>query len=93
MRRVQITIGEQDLAKLDEMAAERGLSRSAAIRALLSGEVPSAAAADHTEAVLMLSESARAGSVQARIHLERALRDQHATGDPIDKLVKEILAA
>jgi hypothetical protein len=78
------------LAKLDKTAAERGLSRSGALRVRLEGDLPRPAAADHDEALVLLSESARSGSVPARIALERALR--RAKADPVQARIDELAA-
>jgi hypothetical protein len=72
--RLTVRVSAETLAKLDKTAAERGLSRSGALRALLEGELPQSAPAHHSEALLLLAESARGGSVPARIAYERALR-------------------
>jgi hypothetical protein len=81
-------VSAETLAKLDETAAERGLSRSGTLRALLEGDLPRGAPADHGEALLLLAESARSGSVPARIALERALRT--ADSDPIQARIDEL---
>jgi hypothetical protein len=83
--RLTVRVSAETLARLDKTAAEHGLSRSGALRVLLEGDLPQAAPADHSEALLLLAESARSGSVPARVALERALR--RADADPIQSKV------
>jgi predicted transcriptional regulator len=86
--RLTVRVSAETLAKLDKTAAERGLSRSGALRALLEGDLPQGAPADYGEALLLLAESARSGSVPARVALERALRT--ADSDPIQRRLDEL---
>jgi predicted transcriptional regulator len=88
--RLTVRVSAETLAKLDKTAAERGLSRSGALRALLEGDLPQGAPADHGEALLLLAESARSGSVPARIALERALRP--VDSDPVQRRIDELAA-
>jgi hypothetical protein len=88
--RLTVRVSAETLAKLDKTAAKRGLSRSGALRALLEGDLPRSTCADHDEALLLLSESARSGSVPARIALERALRK--ADADPVQSRIDELAA-
>jgi predicted transcriptional regulator len=71
MARVTVRISDEALKRLDGFADGRGLNRSDALRALLEGEIPQSAPADREEALTLLSESARGGSVFARIALAR----------------------
>jgi Ribbon-helix-helix protein, copG family len=89
--RLTVRLSAETLAKLDQTAAERGLSRSGALRVLLEGDLPQPAPADHSEALLLLAESARSGSVPARIALERALRRANAD-DRVEAKVDELRA-
>jgi hypothetical protein len=71
MPRITVRISDEALKRLDGFADGRGLTRSDALRALLEGEVPQSAPADREEALTLLSDSARGGSVPARIALAR----------------------
>jgi predicted transcriptional regulator len=88
--RLTVRVSAETLAKLDKTAAKRGLSRSEALRALLEGDLPQAAPADHGEALLLLAESARSGSVPARVALEKALRP--VDSDPVQARIDELAA-
>jgi DNA-binding transcriptional ArsR family regulator len=71
-------LAELDRARLDRLARARGLSRSELVRALLA-EAEGAPAArpsapTRLEALELLADKARSGSVPAAIALERALR-------------------
>jgi Ribbon-helix-helix protein, copG family len=82
-RQVNMRLAELDRARLDRLARARGLSRSELVRALLAdadgAPTPSSALPSRLEAIEMLAEKARGGSVVAMVALERALR---LGGDP-----------
>jgi len=80
--RISVRIGAEALERLDGLAAERGLSRSGALRALLERGGAARAAADRQEALTLLSESARGGSVAARVALARLLERRLHTAEP-----------
>jgi Ribbon-helix-helix protein, copG family len=88
--RLTVRVSAEALAKLDRAAAERGLSRSGALRVLLEGELPRGEPVNHDEAVRLLAESARSGSIPARIALERATRSVDA--DPVQARIDELAA-
>jgi metal-responsive CopG/Arc/MetJ family transcriptional regulator len=78
---VHVSFDDATLAKLDGWAAANGIrTRSAAIRALVEGKMAEELSG-RDEAVEMLTESARAGSVTARVALVRhygpATPDEH----------------
>jgi metal-responsive CopG/Arc/MetJ family transcriptional regulator len=80
VRKITISLGEAELAKLDEI---REGTRSAAIRELIRSATPdhAADAPTYTEAIRLLARSARDGKVQAQVALERALR---AAREPVE---------
>jgi hypothetical protein len=77
-RQVNMRLAELDRARLDRLARARGLSRSELVRALLadadSAPTTSSAPPSRLEAIELLAEKARGGSVVAMVALERALR-------------------
>jgi metal-responsive CopG/Arc/MetJ family transcriptional regulator len=84
--RVPVTV----LERVDGIAAERGLSRSGAVRTLLEAPVPERAPADRHEALVLLSEAARDGSVTARVTLARLVAQEEA--DPVRRRRDELAA-
>jgi len=90
--RVTVRLSPAEVERLDGFAAGRGLSRAGALRALLRdpGEPPAAvpAAAD---AVALLAESARDGSVTARVALARLLSRPDARS-PVERRLDELAA-
>lgn len=88
--RLSVRVPVSALERLDGLASERGLSRSGALRALLEGAGPAPVAADGEEALVLLSESARAGSVPARIALVRLLSKPAAAVDPVQAEIDEL---
>jgi hypothetical protein len=73
---VNMRLAELDRARLDRLAAARGLSRSELVRRLLAEAdgAPATVAPSRSEALQLLAEKARSGSVVAMVALERALR-------------------
>jgi sugar (pentulose or hexulose) kinase len=69
-------LAELDRARLDRLASARGLTRSELVRRLLAEAegAPAIVRPSRSEALALLAEQARAGSVPAMISLERALR-------------------
>jgi Ribbon-helix-helix protein, copG family len=71
-------LAELDRARLDRLARARGLSRSELVRALLADADGAPAtrpgAPSRLEALELLADKARTGSVVAMVGLERALR-------------------
>ncbi len=90
--RITARIGVEALERLDGLAAERGLSRSGALRALLEGPVRARVLADREEALTLLSESARDGSVPARIALARLLAGPSTGRAPVQRRRDELKA-
>ena len=84
MRRhsVRIRLNDAELTLLDEAAAQAGLNRSGLVRALIAGG-SDAGTATRREALALLATAARAGSAQAAIALERALRLVDEPGEPV----------
>jgi hypothetical protein len=71
--RVTVRLSAGELTRVDEFRGSR--SRSAYVRELIrSAAPPDDPEPDHGEAIQLLAQSARDGSVTARVHLERALR-------------------
>jgi predicted DNA-binding protein len=91
-RQFAVRVPARQLERLDKMAAERSLSRSEAVRALIEGGLPEVSAASLPEALTMLSESARSGSVQAQIALARTLLDVERRRDPAARRRDELAA-
>src|SRR4051812_3790384 len=86
--KVSVSLDLATLARLDRFAGDRNLSRSEAVRVLVNGEAGTAAPAEREEALALLTESARAGSVAARVALARLLaRD---VTDPIQRRRDEL---
>jgi hypothetical protein len=77
-RQVNVRLSELDRARLDRLAADRRLTRSDLVRALLADAdgAPAKPLAHPTrvEALDLLAAKARSGSVVAMVALERALR-------------------
>jgi hypothetical protein len=77
-RQVNMRLAELDRARLDRLAAERGLTRSEIVRRLLceADGAPSTPAGrpSRLEALELLRTKAQGGSVAAMVALERALR-------------------
>jgi hypothetical protein len=75
-RQVNMRLAELDRARLDRLASTRGLSRSELVRRLLAEAdgAPATIPPNRSEALQLLAEKARAGSVAAMVALERALR-------------------
>jgi hypothetical protein len=90
-RRISVRIPTSALARLDRLAADRGVSRSAALRVLLEGDASTRRPADRDEAMTLLSESARDGSIPARVALVRAL-GVDTTTDPLQRRRDELAA-
>jgi Ribbon-helix-helix protein, copG family len=70
-------LSELDRARLDRLASARGLSRSELVRRLLAeaeGAPATPAGISRSEALHLLADKARSGSVGAMVALERALR-------------------
>ena len=90
--RVTVRLEAPEAARLYEFARERGLSRAAALRSLLTAadgapaEPPTA-----TEALVLLAESARGGSVAARVALARLLSRPDARS-PVERRMDEFTA-
>ena len=91
--RVTVRLSPAEVERLDGFAAGRGLSRAAALRALLRepGEAPSALPTP-AEAVALLAESARDGSVTARVALARLLDGSSAGRTPAELRRDELKA-
>jgi len=89
-RQISVKLPKPTLERLEAMAAERGHSRAAMIRVLIEADAPAGGVASGAEALRLLSESARAGSIQAQIALERALRaaGPEPEGDLLDELAR-----
>jgi hypothetical protein len=87
-----LTLDAEVLDRLDAFRASRGLSRSAAVALLVEVGVEVASVpATREEALGMLSESARAGSVAARVQLARLLVSAPPV-DPIQRRRVELAA-
>jgi hypothetical protein len=72
-RIVKVTLSDDEAAVLDE---RRGaIPRAVYLRGLLHGPPPSADIATRSEALHLLSQSARDGRVQAQVALARELRE------------------
>jgi hypothetical protein len=89
--RVTLRLPSAVVERLDAMASERGCSRARAFELLIEDGGPPAAAPTRERALSMLAESAEAGSVTARIALERALRTSGAV-DPLQRRRDELAA-
>jgi hypothetical protein len=72
--RIHVRVGDGELARLDELRGSR--SRPEFMRALLraAGPLEPEDPPSHSEAIALLRESAFAGSIGARVALERATR-------------------
>jgi Ribbon-helix-helix protein, copG family len=78
-RPVSVRLSEIERARLDRLSRARGLTRSELVRALLAEAdgadgAPATAPPSRSEALRLLADKARGGSVVATIALERALR-------------------
>lgn len=71
--RISVRVPEEVADRLDAVAAARGLSRSECVRSLLAAATAVLEPATFHEALGLLSEKARAGSVPAQVALIRAL--------------------
>jgi hypothetical protein len=89
-RRMIIRISQGTLDRLDEVRGRT--SRSAFVRRLIENASPDGAngTADLDEAVRLLSESARAGSIQAQRELVRYLSERQEERDPVVVLAERL---
>jgi Ribbon-helix-helix protein, copG family len=71
--RIQVSLSERALHRLDLLASERGQSRSRAVESLLEAPAAAAGLPSRERALQLLSESAENGSVTARVALARLL--------------------
>src|SRR4051812_8279744 len=71
--RVTVRLSADESARLDALARERGSSQAAALRALLRGDETAPPVPTPAEALALLAQSARDGSVAARVALARLL--------------------
>ena len=87
---IQIRISDGALRELDLVASAKGLTRSDVVRGLLAEPTRCGGSMDAEELVRVVSESARAGSVQAmRLRdemLRRAEADETVRGGPLAEL-------
>src|SRR3954452_22388664 len=90
-RAVNVSFKDETLAKLDAWRASQGIrTRSAAIKALVEGTLAEQLD-EREEAVEMLRQQARGGSVSATIALVRHYDQQPV--DPIERRLDEIARA
>jgi hypothetical protein len=89
--RITLRLPRVVVERLDAFAAERRCSRARAFQLVMDGPAPAVAAPTRERALLLLAESAEAGSVAARIALERALRTTGAA-DPLQRRRDELAA-
>ena len=83
---VQVMLSDEEVARLDELRPS-GVSRPAFLRQLLREPPRGDEVATREEALSILTSLARDGRVSAAVHLERALRDQAASGDLLDDIL------
>jgi hypothetical protein len=84
-----VRLNDEELARLDELRPA-ATARAVYLRNLLREPPTDRDAADHREALAILSQMARAGKVTAAIALERALRstDDASFEDDLDRLLE-----
>lgn len=87
--RITLRLPRAVVDRLNTIAAARGCSRARAFELLVEGSAPAVRAPTRERALLLLAESAEAGSVTARIALERALRAS-STADPVQAEIDEL---
>jgi hypothetical protein len=92
MPRVDVHVSVESLERLDSLAREAGLSRSAMVRALIDHGSPAPVPADLNEALQLLSGKARDGSVMATVALVRALLDRERRVSPTQRRRDELAA-
>ena len=92
MRNVTFRLSPEDLVKIDELRPAK-VSRSEFVRTLLRHADPMNETASHMESVRLLSDSARAGNVQAQVALERALRASAKQEDEVGDAITKLLAS
>jgi hypothetical protein len=78
--------------ELDRVASEAGCSRARAVERLLEGPGLPAAAPTLGRALLLLAESAEAGSISARVALARTLSDREPRRDRVQARRDELAA-
>jgi type III secretory pathway component EscU len=91
-----VSLSESALKRLELLMGERGQSRSRVVEDLLEAPVPSVGVPTRERALQLLSESAEAGSVTARVALARLLAaegnsDAPKTADPFDAAAEQRL--
>ena len=90
--RLSARVGAVALARLDALAAERGLSRSEAVRALIEEATAATGPASLGEALTLLSAKARAGDTRAQVALVRTLSDREPQRDRVQRRRDELAA-
>jgi hypothetical protein len=89
--RVTVRLSADEATRLDGLARKRGSSHAAALRALLRDDDTPAAVPTPSEALALLAESARDGSVAARVALARLLSRPDAR-TPVERRMDELAA-
>jgi hypothetical protein len=94
--RITLRLTRRTLERLDRLAEDRGCSRAQAVADLIEGPHPEMELPTRERALWLLSESAEAGSVTARVALARLLmaeekREGPAAEDPFDAAAEQRL--
>jgi hypothetical protein len=97
--RVTVRLSAEEARRLDEVAREAGTSQAGALRELLRShdsapraEAPTPQPSLARAALAMLAQSARDGSVPARIALAKLLAENEPERDPITRRRDELRA-
>ena len=91
--RISVQVPDEAVERLDALAAARGWTRSETLRALIETGLPAARSATLAEAIALLSDSARTGSVPAQSALVRHLAARERRQDPVQARRDELAAA
>src|SRR5688572_29503214 len=87
--RVPVRLSAPEVDRLNDLARSRGSSRAASLRSLLTAEKAPTEPSTPNEALSLLAESARDGSVAARVALARLLHRPDARS-PVERRMDEL---